>query len=310
MSISYIPVESVSPIFRFFYLKPQDSCISLIAAESTGMKFFCLLLNFFTTSFDQLPDVLGAAILKMALLFHDLGRLIKAFTSKMRSFIVSLLSTFFVCPVDCIIVTESWTVSGSQASNLHNEKRALHLDTPPLSSDFWLAKNAMDCAVKMLEENLDASKHPCNPGSIGEGENIYVLKTNDLSSAVVYDLAPAVRQWYSEYDLLNIDDNMWIYSADSRIVGHVTQLLWSSTTRVGCGGAYGDEAGTRTIYIVCRYSPQGNEYSGSALLENVHALKETPCFNELPEELCALADCTGAYKEMYLRDCRMTCQTC
>lgn len=55
-------------------------------------------------------------------------------------------------------------------------------------------------------------------------------------------------------------------------------MLWSSTTRVGCGGAYGDEAGTRTVYIVCRYSPQGNDYSGSALLENVHALKESKYF--------------------------------
>jgi hypothetical protein len=37
-------------------------------------------------------------------------------------------------------------------------------------------------------------------------------------------------------------------------VGHYTQIVWPTTTRVGCAIA----STSRTDYLVCRYSPAGN----------------------------------------------------
>ena len=37
-------------------------------------------------------------------------------------------------------------------------------------------------------------------------------------------------------------------------VGHYTQIVWPTTTRVGCAIA----STARTDYLVCRYSPAGN----------------------------------------------------
>jgi hypothetical protein len=37
-------------------------------------------------------------------------------------------------------------------------------------------------------------------------------------------------------------------------VGHYTQIVWPTTTRVGCAVA----SNGRNDYLVCRYSPAGN----------------------------------------------------
>jgi pathogenesis-related protein 1 len=43
--------------------------------------------------------------------------------------------------------------------------------------------------------------------------------------------------------------------------GHLTQMLWRNTQRVGCGQAECSEGKTRKSYWVCNYDPPGN-YTG------------------------------------------------
>jgi Cysteine-rich secretory protein family len=44
---------------------------------------------------------------------------------------------------------------------------------------------------------------------------------------------------------------------DCRVYGHYTQMVWRSTTQIGCGWA----SDANQDYLVCRYSPSGN-YAG------------------------------------------------
>ena len=83
-------------------------------------------------------------------------------------------------------------VGGGEAETLHNEKRSLHKDTPPLSADFVLSLAAQSCIKWMIENNKYVGDHPCNRGE--QGENIY-LGTYSSSGEPSKSLFPAVFGW-------------------------------------------------------------------------------------------------------------------
>ncbi|XP_057297711.1 cysteine-rich secretory protein 2-like [Hydractinia symbiolongicarpus] len=233
----------------------------------------------------------------------------------------TLLLNAFICiaAIECVMEKESWIIEAAKTLNAHNEKRRLHIDTPDLKQGFRQAVNAKNCAIRMFRENLDPSQHPCNPGSVEEGENIYV-GSSDISSGIARDLGPAMQQWYAEWALLgNLENRDWMFSADNRLVGHVTQVLWKSTTLVGCGGAYAEIGSIRRTYIVCRYSPQGNDYNGASLLANVLPLKNSPssCVDRAESigQCSYLATnpaqyCGGPFRSLNEANCPATCNAC
>ena len=129
----------------------------------------------------------------------------------------------------------------------HNALRAKH-GVPPLSWSDSLAKEAQGWSDKCVFEHSNMS----------HGENLAQGSTGG------YSPAEYVNDWYSEissYDFTTGD------STDGNAVGHFTQVVWKSTTKVGCGfSTCGDND-----LLVCNYSPAGN-FAGQ-YLENVPPAK-------------------------------------
>uniref|UniRef100_A0A0K8R620 Putative antigen 5 protein n=1 Tax=Ixodes ricinus TaxID=34613 RepID=A0A0K8R620_IXORI len=62
--------------------------------------------------------------------------------------------------------------------------------------------------------------------------------------------AMAVQYWYDENKYYD-----YATGGYSALTAHFTQLVWKSTTHVGCGYAV---SSTSKIFVVCKYYPQGN----------------------------------------------------
>lgn len=120
----------------------------------------------------------------------------------------------------------------SQILAEHNAKRALH-GVDSLSWDDTLASYAQNYA-----DQYDCSGSLKHSGG-QYGENL----------ALGYTTTGSVDAWYSEGD--NYD-----YGSGCSVYDHFTQVVWKSTTKVGCGYKYCNSYwGT---YIVCSYDPAGN----------------------------------------------------
>jgi len=77
----------------------------------------------------------------------------------------------------------------------------------------------------------------------------------NLAAGEPMDAERAVRMWAGEIDKYRYSP---VYEFEKRY-GHYSQIVWRSTTHIGCGRA---TCGS-TIVIVCQYSPAGNRI-GSA----------------------------------------------
>ncbi|KAH3666004.1 hypothetical protein OGAPHI_004193 [Ogataea philodendri] len=132
--------------------------------------------------------------------------------------------------------TEAATSSSSdfqsQILNEHNAKRELH-GVDALTWDDTLAQYAQAYADK-----YDCSGTLTHSGG-QYGENL----------ALGYSTTGTVDAWYSEGD--NYD-----YGSSCSVYDHFTQVVWKSTTKVGCGYKHCNSYwGT---YVVCSYDPAGN----------------------------------------------------
>lgn len=127
----------------------------------------------------------------------------------------------------------------------HNRERAA-VGHPPLSWDPQLAAEAASYgAVLATIRRLEHSPRVSRPG---QSENLAMASHATLSPEQLVDL------WIREKRLLQPG----VFPAVSRTgrwedVAHYTQMVWPTTTRVGCAIFAAD-----WDYLVCRYSPKGN----------------------------------------------------
>ncbi|KAF1938842.1 PR-1-like protein [Clathrospora elynae] len=147
----------------------------------------------------------------------------------------------------------------------HNAARANH-NAEPLTWDADCEANARIAAKKCTFEHFI-------PQGAGEGQNLFTVSGNAFNVT-----AGITESWYKGelepmmpyFGQKDIPDEVF------HRVGHLTQLVWKSTTRVGCvsldcGGAMvvNDKSSTMNKYTVCNYSPAGNV--GGEYAENVVA---------------------------------------
>ncbi|KAK7202910.1 CAP domain-containing protein [Myxozyma melibiosi] len=99
---------------------------------------------------------------------------------------------------------------------------------------------------------LSANDLFVHSGVAGEGENLYWS-----SSTASGQLADAAESFVSEKTAYDEAGDP-VIGDDYATYGHYTQIIWKTTTEVGCAESEG--------YVVCRYYPQGN-YVGESPLD-------------------------------------------
>jgi hypothetical protein len=133
-----------------------------------------------------------------------------------------------------------------QLLDAHNRERAL-VGAAPLQWDPNLARSAMSYAPTLA--SLGSLQHSPRASRPGQRENLW------RGPARYYGPAQMVGTWAAEKRFFRPG----VFPAVSATgnwfdVSHYTQMIWSTTTHVGCG-IY--RAG-RWDYLICRYSPPGN----------------------------------------------------
>lgn len=138
--------------------------------------------------------------------------------------------------------------TGEMAARLlaaHNRERAL-VGAPPLQWDDKLAAHAASYGPVLA--SLRRLVHSPREGRPGERENLAMAWHRTLTPEQL------VGMWSDEKRLLQPG----LFPAVSRTgqwedVAHYTQMVWPTTTRVGCAIFSSD-----WDYLICRYSPPGN----------------------------------------------------
>uniref|UniRef100_A0A090XD52 Putative antigen 5/scp domain-containing protein n=2 Tax=Ixodes ricinus TaxID=34613 RepID=A0A090XD52_IXORI len=129
--------------------------------------------------------------------------------------------------------------------NAHNRYRAKH-GVKKLRSNSTLYVLALRWAGRLA--NLDDVEKVTHQQGLHIGENIYWRTGNSL--LYTNTAQDAVAAWYNER--LKYDYNSGVYSEET---SHFTQLVWASTTDLGCGYKISLKG---TMFVVCNYFPQGN----------------------------------------------------
>ncbi|KAH7073961.1 CAP domain-containing protein [Paraphoma chrysanthemicola] len=147
----------------------------------------------------------------------------------------------------------------------HNAARANH-DASPLTWDDACEKNARIAAQKCTFEHFI-------PQGAGQGQNLFTVSgkafnvTAGITESWYKSELPPMMPYFGRQD---IPDDVF------HSVGHLTQMVWKGTTKVGCVSidcgdkmVVGGSVSSMNKYTVCNYAPAGN--IGGRYAQNVVA---------------------------------------
>jgi hypothetical protein len=130
----------------------------------------------------------------------------------------------------------------------HNRERAA-VGAPPLQWDATLAAHAASYGPVLA--NLRTLVHSPRESRPGERENLAKAWHGTMTPEMLVDM------WSREREL--IAPGSYLFPATSRTgrwedIAHYTQMVWPTTTHVGCAITSAD-----WDYLICRYAPPGNK---------------------------------------------------
>jgi Cysteine-rich secretory protein family len=120
----------------------------------------------------------------------------------------------------------------------------VRVGAPPLAWDATLAKSAESWAKELARtSNFDHQKQDA------EGENLWMGTVAAFQPEEMVDGWVQERKFFMSGRFPDVST-----TKEWSDVGHYTQLIWKTTTRVGCAKV----ANAENDFLVCRYSPPGN----------------------------------------------------
>ncbi len=121
----------------------------------------------------------------------------------------------------------------------HNKWRS-EVGVPPLVWSNNLENYASEWAIKNGKKNCKMEHRT----DTNYGENLF------WSSGFPFNPVEVVNSWGSEKDEYHDE----VVGQSNAVVGHYTQIIWRTTTEVGCAAFQCDEQ----FLVVCNYNPAGN----------------------------------------------------
>lgn len=136
----------------------------------------------------------------------------------------------------------------------HNRARR-DAGVPPLHWDVPLAASAQAYGDEMARTGVFAHAEQ-GPGTGRQGENLWTGTRGSYRYGEMVGLWTAERRFF-----VNGVTPRFSRTGRWQDVGHYSQMVWRTTTRMGCALA----ANPRADYLVCRYRPAGNVLGRRAL---------------------------------------------
>ena len=185
----------------------------------------------------------------------------------LAALLIALVSTCFSSVSSAVAATTSGALTTTDIAaslSAHNAVRqrvaqsestrlGRSVSIPNLTRDSSVAALAQDWANQQAAR-MQQGYLPLHRPNNTYGENMYWA----WSAPTAPSTSPSVpvQSWASEQQYYNYTTNT---CATGHTCYHYTQLVWSATTRLGCGRALWSTAdGKHYVLWVCNYAPKGN----------------------------------------------------